>query len=219
MSRSATSSRKPWTSALVVIIGAGLVGGALHLILASYTNQQAPAYVAAAERYIAVGQDARALTAIASLHNAQAAVARSQADLEQRNVSKAVSDLQSASGGAVASQRSLCQRVRAVMPDSALVLAQSLYADHLYRTTSRVLAKAPSSSRKYQLLADAELQLQPLTNQDLQTAQAAAGEGSALYPANLQLHQILESVDKQLNNTAGATQQAQLISELRTGTI
>jgi len=219
MNRSATSSPKPWISALVVIIGAGLVGAALHLIIASYTDQHSVAYVAAADRYIATGQDAKALAVLVDTHSDQAAVARSQADLEQGSGQRAVNDLQGASGAAVTAQRELCHEVQAVTPENALELAQGLYADHLYRTTGRVLAGAPASSRKYELLAGAQLQRQPLTDRDLKTAQAAAGEGSALYPADLRLHQVLETVDTLLNDASGATQQAQLINELQSGAI
>ncbi len=219
MSKFATSSRNlfkglGFTLALAAVLGLGLRVG-----LERYANAHSAQYVTAARRYIAAGQDDKALMAVDHVSGATAAVARSQAYLEEGNGALAVVALDNVSGTGVASQRTLCQSVQSVAPDGALALGQTLYAKQLYLTAKRVTAKAPDSSSKYELLADATLKKQPLTTDDLSAAQAAAEKGSALYPANLQLHQTLEYIDTQLHDSNGAAAQAELIRQLRSGAI
>jgi len=179
------------------------------------------------------GRYSAALSTLKPVSGAAAAIIRSQVYLEEGSDSSAIAAVNGATTSAgrtqlamsymVAGQSANARRVRGGVGEAVLAgglsLAQELYAQGMYRTTQRVLATTANSPTKYLLQAHALLAEQPSNHQLVLSAQAATQKGLALDPANLALHQLLESIDTNLGDTAGAATQQQLISQLQSGNI
>jgi tetratricopeptide (TPR) repeat protein len=111
------------------------------------------------------------------------------------------------------------QSVLLSMKAGGLALAQELYSRQLYHSTQRILAELADSPTKYLLLAHTLIAEAPTSHIQIQAAQTAAQQGIKLDPASLPLHEMLESIDSQLGDRAGAVQEQQLINQLQSGAI
>lgn len=191
--------------------------------------------------FIRLGKPDAAITAVQGVTGSDAAVMRSQAYLEEGRGADAQSAVQELSDDNALIQQALAMAangkasdVSTLIPDAnsattqqhlrriqggGVALAQELYAAGLYQTTERVLASTPDSSAKSRLLAHVALSKKPVIRQNLLDAQAAATQGLKLDPANLSLHSLLQDIDSQLGDQAGAAHQQQLINQLQTGKI
>ena len=186
------------------------------------------------------GQYSEALSATQPLSTPAGAIVRSQVYLEEGSDASAITAVLHGStkiertqlilsylvAGKAAEAQQLVQKNLAANPELASVqyggfaLAQELYARQLYRSAQRVLTTSVDDSpTKYLLLANTVLAEQPHSQDQLTAAQAAVGQGLKLDPANLPLHQLLHDLDVQLGDQSGATQQLQLINQLRSGTL
>jgi hypothetical protein len=160
--------------------------------------------------YLEEGSDSRAIAAVG---NPTTSDERQQLVISYM-VAGQTAQARQAGGGVGESQPQVT-----VALSGGLGLAQELYAQGMYRSTQRVLNTTVDSPGKYLLLAHTLLMQQPSSHQLVVKAQTAAQAGLALDPANLTLHQLLESIDTKLGDTSGAAQQQQLITQLQAGNI
>jgi hypothetical protein len=188
-----------------------------------------------------IGEYTQGLSALKGLNGPDAAVARSQIYLEEGSGSSAILAVQGQSGddslvqlaysyavggqsqriallvGQASSNTAKQQLV--VAQTGGLRLAEALYAAKLYHSAQTLLqASTSASAASYELLAHSCLSQLPSTHNRLLAARGAAAQAASLDPSNPALHELLQSVDTQLDDTADAATQAGLIKQLQVGT-
>lgn len=188
---------------------------------------------------VQLGKPDQAVVVLQGVNGTDAAIARSQAYLEEGSGVNALAAVKDASSDDALLQQALVIAVKgdnsSITPliaeadspttkaqlrqiqSGGVVLAQELYTSGLYRAAQHVLATVPDSSAKALLQAHIWLHMQPLTHDNLINAQMAATQGLRQDPSNLQLRLLLKDIDGQRGDQAGAAHQQDLISQLQSG--